>query len=126
MHTGRTSIFADHDRKSIAARKIYADVHPNLMFDPQEFQPEEFKPTIEQDGYFANESLFKPGGIEVSFYFPGIRRKLDEALSIVLTDIEIAFRHNSLMGLVKVNMKTLAFRVSGGPIPTDSSVPDAS
>lgn len=113
MHTGRTSIFADHDRKSVKRRKIFADMHPNLDFDPLRFQPDAFKPTPEQDGYLEIPSFEHAGAIEISFYFPGVRRKLDRAQTIVLEGIEEA-SHNSLMGLRKVNARTLAFRVWDG------------
>lgn len=109
MHTGRTSVFAQRNRKSTARRKLFADLHPDLTFDPLVFQTEEFKPTKSEDGLNAIE--WDPGELTVSFHFAGLRRKLDDALTFVLADIEAA-DHDSVLGLRRVNMKTMAFRVS--------------
>jgi hypothetical protein len=111
LHTGRTSLFSDYDRKSSGGRKLFADLHPNLTFDPARFQPEEFKPTVEEDGYLALPDPDSPDQLEVWFYFPGIRRKLDEAQTIVLQGIATA-DDQSVLGLRRINMKTLAFRIA--------------
>jgi hypothetical protein len=115
MHTGRAFLFADHDRKTSSGLKISADLHPNLAFDPTQFQPDEYKPTLDQDGFFALPDIEgRPDRVSFSFYFPGIRRKLEIARDFVLDGIKNA-DHNSVAGLRKVNMKTLAFRVFSPP-----------
>lgn len=119
MHTGRSFIFHDHDRKSaardqgsIVTGKIFGDLHPDLTFDPLRFQPAEFKPTPSEDGFNHMPTFDKQGEFRFSFYFAGVRRKLDNALEIVLDDIRGAGAA-SMRRLIKVNMKIMAFRVAG-------------
>ena len=111
MHTGRSSLFADYGRKSSDGWKMVADLHPNLAFDPAQISPDQFS-IGEQDGFFALPDPETPDQAMYWFYFPGIRRKLEDALNAVIAGIENADRQ-SVLGLDKINMKTLAFRVSG-------------
>lgn len=111
MHTGRTSIFSRQERKSSVGNKMFVDIHPNLAFDPLQFQPDEYKPGVEQDGFFALPTPEGGGEILVWFYFPSIRRKLDNAKSLVLDGISSA-SDQSILGLKKINNRTLAFRIS--------------
>lgn len=119
MHTGRSSSFHEYDRKSVRRHdgsvisgRLYADLHPDLRFDPLRFQPDEFKPTRRNDGYMVMPSFFKEGGHVFNFYFPGLRRKLDDALALVLADLR-ACSHNDLRKLAKVNATILMFRITG-------------
>lgn len=111
MHTGRSSSFADYERKATFGAKMFADVHSNLAFDPLQFQPDEYKPSVEEDGYFALPHPMDHKSIVISFYFPGIRRKLDTARQIVVEGIASA-DDESVLGLSRINRKTLAFRIS--------------
>jgi hypothetical protein len=110
MHTGRTSIFTDHDRKSTSRLKLFADLHPNLEFDPLKFQPPEFKPSESEDGAMAIIWPSDPTHLQVNFYFPGVRRKLESALKSVMDRIGVA-DDASITKLSKVNMNLLPFRV---------------
>jgi hypothetical protein len=112
MHTGRTSIFSNYDRKSTSRLKLNADVHPDLNFDPKMFQPEEFKPTAAEDGWLAVGHPDDQSKLEVTFYLPGIRRKLDVMLKSTMEGIEKA-PIDSLAKLSKVNRRLLGFRVVG-------------
>jgi len=111
MHTGRASAFDDHGRKSSDGWNLAADLHPNLAFDPAEFDPEHFG-VAAQDGCFAVADPDTPGRVIFTYFFPGVRRKLEDALNIVVTGIENA-DHESVRELYKINVKNLAFRVSG-------------
>ena len=110
MHTGRASIFTDHDRKSTSRLKLFADLHPDLQFDPLRFQPPEFKPTESEDGAMAIGGFDDPTQLQVNFYFPGVRRKLESALTAVMDRIRTA-DDASTRKLSKVNMNLLPFRV---------------
>lgn len=113
MHTGRASLFADYQRKASSGHRMYADLHPNLTFDPAQFQPDEFKPTVANDGYTAIAGAFDDERrLDIWFYFPGVRRKLEDARTLVIEGIANA-DDQSIKGLRKINMKTLAFRVVG-------------
>ena len=111
MHTGRTSLFAKHERKSSVGNTLFADVHPDLTFDPRRFQPDEYKPGVEDDGFIALPPDDSDTEVVVWFYFPGIRRKLQDAKEFVLDGIRTA-DDQSILGLRKINTKTLAFRIS--------------
>lgn len=118
MHTGRSSSFHEYDRKSerrtdgsVITGRLYADIHPELRFDPMTFQPDWCKPTNQNDGFTIMPSFFKEGGHVVSFYFPGLRRKLSDALELVLADLRTC-SHADLRKLVKVNGTILMFRIS--------------
>lgn len=76
------------------------------------FQPAEFKPTEHEDGFFATLNPFEKSQLDVNFYFPGVRRKLEVAIHIVIENIKTADK-NSLAALSAVNRKLLAFRVVG-------------
>jgi hypothetical protein len=112
MHTGRTFFFSDYDRKSASRLKLYADMHPNLDFDPKRFQPEAFKPGEAEDGWFAVRNPDDESKLEVTFYLPGVRRKLGVILKAAMEGIRVA-NNDSLAALSKVNRKLLAFRVVG-------------
>ena len=126
MHLGRTFFFSDYDRKSTSKLKLFADLHPNLQFDPLAFQPDEFKPTPPEDGHFAVIDPLDERKLDVHFFFPGVRRKLDDALGSTLRGIEEADK-NSLTSLAKLNRKLLPFRVwagdEGDPFEADAPEP---
>ncbi len=111
MHIGRTFLFSDHDRKTLSKLKLFADLQADLNFDPLRFQPEEFKPTSDQDGWMATFDPEDDKKLDVIFYFPGIRRKLDLVLGSVIKNISEA-DNNSLESLSKVNRKLLPFRIT--------------
>lgn len=109
MHTGRTSIFTDHDRKSQSKLKLYADLIPNLDLDPMEYQEKHNRPTNETDGWMAVRDPMNPDHLEVSFFFMGLRRKLDAVRDKVYHGIEQA-SEDELAKLIRLNMKAFPFR----------------
>ncbi len=112
MHTGRTSLFSDYERGSTNKLKLFGVLHPDLTFDPKGFQSVEYKPNDSQDGWLNNNLSDDPKKIEVTFYLPGIRRKLDKILDATMQNIARA-DNNSISSLEKVNRKILAFRIIG-------------
>lgn len=112
MHTGRTFIFSDYDRKSTFRLKLFADLHPDLNFDPKSFQPQEYKPSEQEDGWIAVCDAEDERKLDVTFYFAGVNRKMEVALAEVINNIKVA-DNDSLASLAKVNHKLLAFRIVG-------------
>jgi hypothetical protein len=110
MHTGRTFIFSNYDRKSTSKLQLFADLHPNLTFDPKEFQPERYKPTEIEDGWLAVLDPEDQRHLMVTFYFPGVRRKLAAILGATMSGI-VTCDNNALASLQKLNRKLLTFRV---------------
>lgn len=109
MHTGRTSIFSDYRRKSHHKFKLYADLIPQIDTDPLEYQPDEYKPTNETDGWMAVTDPMDLNKLEVSFFYKGLRRKLDQVSQEVYSGVEKA-SSAELQKLIHLNLTSFGFR----------------
>ena len=85
---------------------MFADIHPNLGFDPLQFRSANTNLVLNR----MVPTLCHRMVVLVWSYFPGIRRKLVAAKEFALDGIN-STDSQSILGLRKINMKTLAFRI---------------
>lgn len=97
MHQGRTSPFSDFERKSPDGKyKLYAGFHPNMKSDPQVFE----------EGFSALLNPIEEGKLDVTFFYAGVHRKLEQMLSQVVSNIK-DLDESKVSTLYKINRKLL-------------------